>query len=92
MIPCPFHLLTGYDCPFCGGQRLLVALFHGDIVSAFSFNPVLFCLLPYFVLVTAGAFSKRVRRWKLTEKCYSNHAIFAVVAICIVWGVVRNII
>lgn len=92
MLPCPFHVLTGYDCPFCGGQRMLIALLHGDIVAAFCFNPVLFCLLPYFFLVTAGAFSKKTRKWNLTELCYSNKAIFAVIGICIVWGVVRNIV
>ncbi len=39
---CPFRALTGWDCPFCGGTRLGSALLHGDPVSAFWFNPVVF--------------------------------------------------
>ena len=36
---CPFRMLTGWDCPFCGGTRLGSALLHGDGVAAFWFNP-----------------------------------------------------
>lgn len=39
---CPFRTLTGWDCPFCGGTRLGSALLHGDLVTAFWSNPVLF--------------------------------------------------
>jgi hypothetical protein len=39
---CPFRMLTGWDCPFCGGTRLGSALLHGDAVAAFWFNPVVF--------------------------------------------------
>jgi Protein of unknown function (DUF2752) len=39
---CPFRTVTGWDCPFCGGTRLGGALLHGDLVSAFWFNPVVF--------------------------------------------------
>ena len=32
MIPCPFYALTGWYCPLCGGQRLALALSHGDLL------------------------------------------------------------
>ena len=38
-LPCPFRLLTGWDCPLCGGTRMGEALLHGDIQAAFGFNP-----------------------------------------------------
>jgi hypothetical protein len=39
-LPCPFRLLTGWDCPLCGGTRMGDALLHGDLPGAFGFNPV----------------------------------------------------
>jgi len=39
-LPCPFRALTGWDCPFCGGTRMGDALLHGDIRTAFEFNPL----------------------------------------------------
>jgi hypothetical protein len=39
-LPCPFRLLTGWDCPLCGGTRMGDALLHGDVPAAFGFNPV----------------------------------------------------
>lgn len=40
-LPCPFRMATGWDCPLCGGTRLGSALLHGDLVAAFSYNPLL---------------------------------------------------
>src|SRR5262245_31252568 len=37
--PCPFHLLTGLECPGCGMTRAFAALFTGDLASAFLLNP-----------------------------------------------------
>jgi hypothetical protein len=39
-LPCPFRLLTGWDCPLCGGTRMGDALLHGDVQAAFGLNPL----------------------------------------------------
>ena len=31
---CPFHLLTGLECPGCGSQRAVHSLLNGDLLSA----------------------------------------------------------
>ncbi|GAB3756991.1 hypothetical protein GCM10028864_40390 [Microlunatus parietis] len=41
-IPCPLRMLTGWECPLCGGTRLGSALLHGDLVAAFAYNPLIF--------------------------------------------------
>jgi hypothetical protein len=39
-VGCPFRIVTGWDCPLCGGTRMGSALLHGDVAAAFAFNPV----------------------------------------------------
>lgn len=39
-VACPFRVVTGWDCPLCGGTRMGGALLHGDVAAAFAFNPV----------------------------------------------------
>lgn len=51
-LPCPFRIATGWDCPLCGGTRLGTALLHGDILAAFTYNPVV--LVGLVVLAVLG--------------------------------------
>ena len=45
---CPFHRLTGWDCPGCGGLRAVHALLHGDLAAALHFNLMVVLSLPVF--------------------------------------------
>jgi hypothetical protein len=53
LFQCPFHALTGFDCPGCGLQRSLILLFRGDLQASIQMYwatiPVLmmfiYCLL-----------------------------------------------
>ncbi len=47
---CPSKLITGYDCPGCGSLRALHALCHGDIATAWHFNPALFFAIPLIII------------------------------------------
>ena len=40
-IPCPFHAITGLQCPGCGVTRMCLALLRLDVSGAWSANPVL---------------------------------------------------
>src|SRR5215469_8402199 len=37
---CPFLMLTGYPCPFCGGTHAGVDLGHGHPLTAFRASPL----------------------------------------------------
>lgn len=39
-LPCPLKMITGWDCPLCGGTRMGAALMHGNISAAFHYNPL----------------------------------------------------
>ena len=44
---CPVYLLTGYKCPGCGSQRAFYHLLHGDIATAFKYNPLMLMIVLY---------------------------------------------
>lgn len=39
LLPCPFKTFTGFDCPGCGFQRSVLALFSGDFSKSFHLYP-----------------------------------------------------
>lgn len=43
---CPTRLVTGLDCPLCGGLRAVNDLTHGDLAGAASSNLVLVLAVP----------------------------------------------
>ena len=76
MLPCPLYKLTGWQCPFCGGQRMLRALLHGDWYDAFVLNPFLFCSIPLFLACI---------KYKPTDK-----QLFVYLILALLWGLFRN--
>jgi hypothetical protein len=60
---CPFLLLTGRPCPFCGGLRAVNDVVHGDLPAAVASNLLVTLSLPLLVaLVLVWA----ARRWRGT--------------------------
>ena len=90
MPKCIFKMLTGYDCPSCGSQRVFHMLLHGNISSAFFLNPFLFIVTPYLLAVVYSSISKS--RFAIWLKPYVNHyiTISVYLVIYVLWWVVRN--
>lgn len=90
MPKCLFKMLTGYDCPSCGGQRALHALLNGRVYDAFMLNPFLFLVAPYIFVVLYSSFSKSMVAMKI--KPFVNHyvTISIYLFVYIIWWVVRN--
>jgi hypothetical protein len=40
MPPCPFYLITGHPCPFCGGTRSFAYMWRGDVADAVRLYPL----------------------------------------------------
>ncbi len=51
MFPCIYKQLFGFDCPFCGLQRAVIALLRGDVKSSFIYYPPLIPLLISLFLI-----------------------------------------
>ena len=43
---CWFYMLTGLQCPGCGGLRAVHQLLHGNVAAAFRYNPLVLLLIP----------------------------------------------
>ena len=87
---CIFKMLTGHDCPACGGQRVFHSLLHGELKEALLLNPFLFIVAPYLLAILYASISKS--RFATTIKPYLTHYITISIyfAICVLWWIVRN--
>ncbi len=89
---CIFHSLTGYDCPACGLQRMLIALFNGDFQQAFWYNPYLVIMLPYFVVLAFLSFAPKERMVAIRQKLCSPILVGVMVVLMVAWWIFRNTI
>lgn len=87
---CMVHTLTGLECPGCGSQRMLHALLHGDIASAWRYNPFLLCMLPVIAFFAFSALTRK-RYPTLYMRLHSFTVMISLAAAITVWTVARNI-
>jgi Protein of unknown function (DUF2752) len=87
---CPFRMVTGFACPGCGSTRGMHALVHGDVVSAFKFNPLLVLSLPFllyaFVRFTNDAIQGRQPKSNRLDAKY----IWAIFGVVLFFWIFRN--
>lgn len=78
-LPCPFKTLTHVDCPGCGFQRSVVALWEGDVATSFLLYPPAIPLLALFVFLGL----KWVFKWDRDDRVtrYAGIAVGAMVLI-----------
>ncbi len=81
---CPFKLLTGWNCPFCGGLRMTHDMLHGDLVAAVVDNVYLVAGLPMLALWWLWRRSRG-------ERPFTPAVIAVITVTALVWTVVRNL-
>lgn len=87
---CAILTFTGLKCPGCGSQRVFHALLHGQILQAFKYNALLVILIPYILLLIFSALFK-TRCEKLYNALSSPALIGVLMAVIILWWVLRNV-
>lgn len=92
LVPCPFHLLTGLDCPGCGMTRAMHSLLHLDLRAAFFFNPFVFAVAPFLAFVWICLFRRILcGRPTLSTIYVPPAAAFTVIAVIVAFWILRNI-
>lgn len=81
---CPFRLLTGLNCPACGGLRMTHDLLHGDLGAAVVDNVFLLVGLPALA-------AWLLVRWRLGKQLMPISATVVVIVAVAAWTVVRNL-
>jgi hypothetical protein len=82
--PCPFHALTGWYCPGCGGLRMAHDLLHGDLAAAVVDNAFALVVIPALL---AWVLLRRHRG----RPVWPPAAVITVVVATAAWTVVRNL-
>jgi len=81
---CPFKLLTGWNCPFCGGLRMTHDLLHGDLMA--SVNDNVFLLVGIPLVVIWGLLRRRNGKSALPIS-----AVLLIAVAATLWTVLRNL-
>ena len=88
---CLFKVVTGWDCPGCGSQRMLHALLHGDFAAAWGANPFLLAISPFVMLLGVAAATRK--RWpRLYRAVNSAPVVLTFLAALVAWFILRNVI
>ena len=82
--PCPFKMITGWDCPACGGLRMTHDLLHGNVSAAVVDNVFLLAGLPLLAIWSLVL----VRR---ARPVLTPAFLVVVVIAATVWTVIRNL-
>lgn len=88
---CPLKVMTGLDCPGCGSQRMLHALLHGNLHSAWEANALLLVMIPLMILMWWAEW-QRLRYPRLHRMLYSTPVAVAIGVLLTAWWIWRNFI
>lgn len=88
---CPFHTLTGLNCPGCGTLRGLHQLTHGHLITALNHNALMVLSLPFFGYTFVSYALVVVRGRGLPEAFVRPVYIKALFWVVIGFWVLRNI-
>ena len=91
-LPCPFHLVTGLNCPGCGVSRMLLSLLRMDLPGAFGYNAGLLCLLPVLLALFLAHAVRYVRSGSHALGRLGQGTELGLVCVLVLWGLVRNLI
>jgi hypothetical protein len=67
---CIFHDLTGWPCLTCGATRAAIQFFHGNFLSAWKWNPLVFaglCAVFAFDVYAAFVLIARAPRLRILQ-------------------------
>ncbi|MGI4749476.1 MAG: DUF2752 domain-containing protein [Janthinobacterium lividum] len=80
LLPCPFKALTGLDCPGCGFQRSVLALFKGDFTGSFQLYPATIPILLLAVFLLVGIKLPLPQREKIRKALFGIAALTVIVS------------
>lgn len=98
IILCPFRLLTGYPCPFCGMTRGISSILRGRFRDALEFHvfaPLVFMGILGWLVVEGGWASglwraERIRRFAMNPAPWVGFLIVCTIYVGLRWCGILN--
>lgn len=89
---CPFHEITGLECPGCGTLRAIHEVLHGNLSALWLYNPYLIIIVPYIGIVFyASCIKRRSLFGELGIYLTSKYAVALIACCTLLWWIVRNL-
>ena len=89
--PCAFKLVTGLDCPGCGGTRMVWYLLHGNLGEAARHHVVALIAVPFVVYAYVAWAAKRLFNVKIPTRRISGVVIGGYFGAWLAFSVLRNL-
>lgn len=90
IIPCVFHIMTGFYCPGCGVSHMCLALLELDFQAAFQANAAIMILLPFGIVIAVRMAARYVKYGTLSPTRIENRILWIMTGIFILFGILRN--
>jgi hypothetical protein len=87
---CPFHALTGLQCPLCGSLRAISAAARGHLAAALHDNALLLLGGPAALLLWAALGASLRQRLTASAKARTV-GVCGAIAVLVVFTVLRNL-
>ena len=91
VLPCPFHGLTGLNCPGCGATRGMHALLNGDVITGLHYNVLLVIFVPLTIYGFFALLSIVCRGRSLPLPKHTTQLAWILLVIMLIFGIVRNL-
>lgn len=88
---CPFHSLTGLDCPACGSLRAVFSLTRGDVAAASSHNLLFTLAAPLILVAWVGWVARSLDRPLWAARSKPTWLVPAAIAVAVGFTVARNL-
>lgn len=87
---CPIFQYLHLQCPGCGTTRALAALLHGNVAAALRLNALTTLSLPFALGIATRSYWRFVRRRTPCIAAIPQMSLYAAIAVCAVFTVMRN--
>jgi hypothetical protein len=87
---CVFYRVSGWQCPGCGGLRAVHHLLHGELLTAFRFNPLVVTAAPVGLFFLLRRWWRGPGREKASHRTQARRA-WLVFAVLVIFWILRNL-
>ncbi|HLL66997.1 MAG TPA: DUF2752 domain-containing protein [Micromonosporaceae bacterium] len=88
---CLVRLLTGFDCPGCGGTRAAWYLLHGDLPAAARHHAPFVFSVPFLIYMYVAWSLRSVVGWRVPYLRLSTRTLLVFLAAWMAFSVLRNL-